>query len=128
MDCQDIGALLSATLDGALSVDESRAVSAHLRSCPACARRLALLSDTQQAFRSSVAEPARPRYVRAGALAAATVAAIAVLVVVMRSPERSPHQLQNPDAAADCGVIDPVFCVVEMSPCSGTECAPLVPE
>ena len=126
MDCQDIAALLSAKLDGALSVDESRAVSAHLPSCPECARRLVLLSDTQQAFRSSMAEPPARRYGRAGALVTATVAAIVVAIVVMRLPERSPQPPRNADAAADCGIADSVSCIVEVAPCSGTECALLL--
>jgi hypothetical protein len=74
-----------------------------------------------------MAEPfARPRYVTAGALATATVVAIVVAIVVMRSPDRPTQPLRNAEAAADCGVTDSVSCIVEAPPCSGAECALLL--
>jgi putative zinc finger protein len=127
LGCQEIVALLSPALDGALSLGESRAVWAHRSSCPECARQFVLLSETREAFRSSMAEPAaRPRSVTVAALVAATVAAIVVAIMVTRFPERSPQLPRNGDAAADCGLPGPASCIVEAPPCSGVECAPLL--
>jgi hypothetical protein len=148
VDCRDVLPLLSAELDGALSVDESRTVWAHLPSCPNCARRLALLSDTRQAFRSSMGEPfARSRHITVGALATVVVAAVVLAIIVMRLSERPSQPVRNADAAADCGgsgygrpgdrtagylgsglgvVTVSDSCIVAAPPCSGAECARLL--
>ena len=127
MDCQSVEALLSAELDGALPADESRAVRAHLSSCRDCTTRFALLNATRQAYRASMAEPqARDGYLTAAVLAAATVAAIVVGIVVVWSPDRSSQPLRNASAAIDCGVIHSASCIVEVPLCSGAECAQLL--
>jgi hypothetical protein len=153
VDCRDVVRLLSAELDGALSVDESQTVQAHLPSCPNCARRLALLSDTRRAFRSSSGELlAKSRHITAGALATVTAVGVVLAIIAMRVPERSPQPLHNANASVDCvesedgrpgdrtgGYLGPgsgavtvsvvtvsASCIVDVPPCSGAECARLL--
>jgi putative zinc finger protein len=127
VDCQSIRALLSAELDGALPADASRAARTHLLSCPDCAKRFALLNDTRQAYRTSMAKrTARRGYATAAALITATIAAIVVGIVVVWSPDRASQPLHNASAAIDCGVTDSTSCIVEMPPCSTAECALVV--
>jgi len=127
VDCQGIVALLGAELDGALPADESRAVRAHLSWCPDCTRRFALLNDTREAYRASMAgPPTRRGDVTAAALALATVTAIVVGIVVVRSPDRSSQPQRNATAAVDCGVTGSASCIIEVPPCGGPECALLL--
>ena len=130
MDCQSIRALLSTELDGALPADASRAARAHLLSCPDCAKRFALLNDTRQAYRASMAKrTARRGYPPAAVMVTATIAAMVVGIVVVWSLDRSSQPLHNASAAVDCGVTDSTSCIVEIPPCSGAECAlVLVPQ
>jgi predicted anti-sigma-YlaC factor YlaD len=129
VDCQSIVALLSAELDGGLSADESQAVRTHLVLCADCARRFALLNDTRQAYRASMHKPPPRRgYATAAALVAAAVAVIVVGIVVMQTPDRSSPQLRDASAVIPCGITDSRSCSVEVPPCSGAECALVVPQ
>lgn len=52
MDCQQINSMLSPFADGHVVEAERRMVSAHLRSCPDCARRFEQLSAVRDSLRS----------------------------------------------------------------------------
>ncbi|MPZ18576.1 MAG: hypothetical protein GEV06_11785 [Luteitalea sp.] len=54
LSCADVGERLSAFRDGAMPIDEQRAVRAHLSSCPACAGEVAAFDSVGTLLRASV--------------------------------------------------------------------------
>ena len=107
MNCNEIQSLLSAYLDGELSLAEEKAVKTHLKTCTACQKQLAHLSVLHKVLRETEA-PSVPEGLADRVLAAAMAPALKKKAKVISLP-RILSSWQTYSLAAACMLIFTVF-------------------